>query len=103
MMGRKFLAPRLLVPVTLLLWLIVSISIAQAQPGQGAAATGDPDAECLNSSNWSEFIQDPSPGHLRLVNPCVTEQFEVVYGQYWRKGGRDGDYNHYGRCLPGDS
>jgi hypothetical protein len=101
-MLRQLLAPKFLVPVTLLLWLVASVSLAQAQPSQEVAA-GDPDTECLNSSNWNEFVQDASPGHLRLVNPCVTETFELAYGQYWRKGGRDGDYNHYGRCLPGDS
>jgi hypothetical protein len=101
--GQKFSTSKFLVPVTLLLWLILSISIAQAQPTQEVAATGDPNTECLNSRNWSEFVQDPSPSHLRLVNPCVTAQFEVVGGQYWRNSGRDGDYNHYGRCLLGDN
>lgn len=86
-MRQKFSAPRFLVPLALLLWLLVSLPLWLLVPRAEAQAT---DPACPSPS------EDPlagvyNPSRLRVINPCQQASGTVTYIETWS----DGDWNIY--------
>jgi hypothetical protein len=84
---QKFSAPKLLVPLALLLWLLVSLPLWLLVPRAEAQAT---DPACPSSS------EDPldgvyNPSRLRVINPCQQASGTVTHIETWS----DGDWNIY--------
>jgi hypothetical protein len=90
---RRFLELKFLIPVTVLLWLVVSfplfllISRAQAEVVSDPACAGP--GEDPTEGVWGQ------PGHLTVIEPCFQVSGHLVYGEWWRGSSRDGDGNHY--------
>ena len=92
---RKFSAPRLVVPLALLLWLLVSLPLWLLVP-PAEAQYADP--ACPSPS------EDPlagvhNPSRLRVINPCQPASGTVTHFETWS----DGDWNIYVDLDPGDS
>jgi hypothetical protein len=86
-MQRKFSAPRFLVPLAILLWLLVSLPLWLLVPHAEAQYT---DPACPSSS------EDPlagvhNPSRLRVINPCQSASGTVTHFETWS----DGDWNIY--------
>jgi hypothetical protein len=84
---RKLSASRLLVPLTLLLWLLVSLPLWLLVP-HAEAQYADP--ACPSPS------EDPlagvhNPSRLRVINPCQQASGTVTNFETWS----DGDWNIY--------
>jgi hypothetical protein len=84
---QKFSASKLLVPLALLLWLLVSLPLWLLVPRAEAQAT---DPACPSSS------EDPldgvyNPSRLRVINPCQQASGTVTHIETWS----DGDWNIY--------
>jgi hypothetical protein len=84
---QKFSAPKLLVPLALLLWLLASLPVWLLVP-RAEAQTTDP--ACPSSS------EDPlagvyNPSRLRVINPCQQASGTVTHIETWS----DGDWNIY--------
>ncbi len=86
-MQRKFSAPRFLVPLAILLWLLVSLPLWLLVPHAEAQYT---DPACPSSS------EDPlagvhNPSRLRVIDPCQSASGTVTHIETWS----DGDWNIY--------
>src|SRR5215210_3346408 len=92
-MRRRLIELKFLIPLTILLWLVVSLPLFLLISRAEAEAVSDP--ACAGSG------QDPTagvwgqPGHLTVIEPCYRVSGHLVYGEWWRGSSRDGDGNHY--------
>ena len=97
--------PKILVPLVLLLWLVVSLplSVSQAEPVD--------DSACSATSNWSKGVwgMKDSPAHLTLVDPnnaCYEVSGTLVWGEWWRDNPNDCDRTNaqtaYNTCSDSD-
>lgn len=84
-MQRKFSAPRFLVPLAILLWLLVSLPLWLFVP-QAEAQYTDP---ACPSDNPLAGVHNPS--RLRVINPCQSASGTVTHIETWS----DGDWNIY--------
>lgn len=85
-MRQKVSAPKLLVPLALLLWLLVSLPLWLLVPRAEAQAT---DPACPSSEDPLAGVYNPS--RLRVINPCQQASGTVTHIETWS----DGDWNIY--------
>ena len=95
---RRFLEPKFLVPVVVLLWLLVSLPLWLLTSRAEAETFSDP--ACAGSGEDPTAGVWGQPGHVTVIDPCFHVAGNLVYGELWGDDdnmdtGNDEDLNLY--------
>lgn len=88
-MHREFFAPKFLVPLTLLLWLLISLCLSLLVRSAEAEHT-DPDCPSPDEK-LTEGVSNPQ--RLRVIEPCKEVTGTLRYSERWYD--YDQDWNYY--------